>query len=359
MVSGSSPTHWANVLETDRAPREPPAQHVEDGAIDLVEAQLVDPEHVESLDGGRRGDRALGPHLDEVPYPAQQPVGDPGCAPGPLGDPARPLGVDGDTEDAGRPGDDGLELVHVVEVEPAHEPEPVAKRPCHQAGAGGGAHQGEAGKVEADAPGRGSLADQDVQLEVLHGRVEDLFHRPVQTVDLVDEQDIAVLEVGEQGGQVAGPHQHRPGGDPQSGPHFGGHDAGQGGLAQARRTGEQQMVGRLIALQGGLDDDLQVLGQLTLAHELGQRAGPQAGLFDLVGGHRPRIDRSGSGRRWPQIRRPGRRSRRQPTRPTGPHVLPRGVIGYGPARGGPSSPSLPPQPSRPPPSRAIRISSGP
>ena len=101
------------------------------------------------------------------------------------------------------------ELVGVVEVEAADEAEPVAQRAGHQPGAGGGADQGEPGQVESDAAGRRALADEDVELEVLHGRVEDLLHRPVQAVDLVDEEDVALLEVGEQGGQVAGPDQHR------------------------------------------------------------------------------------------------------------------------------------------------------
>src|SRR3712207_7412809 len=44
------------------------------------------------------------------------------------------------------------------------------------------------GQVEADRSGRRALADHDVELEVLHGRVEDLLHGAGQAVDLVDEQ---------------------------------------------------------------------------------------------------------------------------------------------------------------------------
>ena len=115
----------------------------------------------------------------------------------------------GTPEDPGRADHDGLQLVDVVEVETPDEAEPVPQGPGHQAGAGGGTHQGEAGQVEPDAAGRRALADEDVELEVLHGRIEDLLDRPVEPVDLVDEQDVALLEIGEQGGQVAGPDQHR------------------------------------------------------------------------------------------------------------------------------------------------------
>ena len=98
--------------------------------------------------------------------------------------------------------------------------------------------QGEAGQVEADRTGRRALADHDVEGEVLHGRVEDLLHDPVEAVDLVDEEDVALVEVGQDGGQVARPLQRRPAGDPQAHAHLGGHDPGQGGLPQARGAGE-------------------------------------------------------------------------------------------------------------------------
>ena len=58
--------------------------------------------------------------------------------------------------------------------------------------------------------------------------------------------------------------------------HLGGDDAGQRGLAQARRAGEQQVVDGLGAPAGRLEDDLEVLLELGLADELGERARPQA-----------------------------------------------------------------------------------
>ena len=56
----------------------------------------------------------------------------------------------------------------------------------------------------------GPFADHQVELELLHRRVEDLLDRRAQAVDLVDEQHVARLQVGEQGGEVAGAHDHRP-----------------------------------------------------------------------------------------------------------------------------------------------------
>ena len=57
---------------------------------------------------------------------------------------------------------------------------------------------------------------------------------------------------------------------------------GQRGLAEPGRAGEQQVVGGLAPPAGGLEDDRQVLLQLALADELGEAAGPQAGVLDLL-----------------------------------------------------------------------------
>src|SRR5436189_204040 len=71
-------------------------------------------------------------------------------------------------EDARGTLDDGDEVVDVVVVEAGDEAEAVAQRTGDEASAGGGADQREAGQVEADRARRRTLADHDVELEVLH-----------------------------------------------------------------------------------------------------------------------------------------------------------------------------------------------
>jgi hypothetical protein len=114
-------------------------------------------------------------------------------------------------------------------------------------------------------------------------------------VDLVDEQHVVGLEVGEQRGQVAGALQHRAGGLAQVDAHLGGDDVGQGGLAQARRAEQQHVVEGLAALPGRLDEDLQLVADLLLAHVIGQALGAQRPLqrLFLVAGAL-----GGSGGRW-------------------------------------------------------------
>ena len=101
-------------------------------------------------------------------------------------------------------------------------------------GAGGGADEREAGQVEPDRPGGRALAEDDVDLEVLHRRVEHLLHHAREAVDLVDEEHVALAELGEHRGEVAGPLDGRARRDVHGDAHLGGDDPGQARLAQAR-----------------------------------------------------------------------------------------------------------------------------
>ena len=47
------------------------------------------------------------------------------------------------------------------------------------------------------------LADHDVELEVLHRRIEDLLDRRAHAVHFVDEEHLARLEVGEDRREIA------------------------------------------------------------------------------------------------------------------------------------------------------------
>ena len=101
-------------------------------------------------------------------------------------------------------------------------------------------------------------------------------------MDLVDEEDVAVVEVGEQRSQVARPLERRPRGDAQADLELVGDDAGHRGLPQAGRAREKDVVDGLAPLPGSAEKDLHVLSQLGLAHELVEAPGPEADLLPLL-----------------------------------------------------------------------------
>ena len=103
-----------------------------------------------------------------------------------------------------------------------------------------------------------ALPDHDVEAEVLHRRIEALLDDARQPVDLVDEEHVAVVEVREDRGEVAGPFERGTARGVQARAHLVGDDPGQRGLAEPGRTREQHVVDGLPALLGRGQHDLEV-----------------------------------------------------------------------------------------------------
>ena len=70
-------------------------------------------------------------------------------------------------------------------------------------------------------------------------------------VNLVDEEDVALLQVGEERGEVAGLLDDGAGGRAQLRAHLVGDDDGERGLAQSGRPRQEHMVERLAPLTRG------------------------------------------------------------------------------------------------------------
>ena len=94
---------------------------------------------------------------------------------------------------------------------------------------------------------RRTLADNEVELEVLHRRIEDFLDRRIQSVDLVDEQHVTIFEIGEQRREISGLGDDRAGGGAEIDAELARHDLRERRLAEARRPDEQHMVERLAA----------------------------------------------------------------------------------------------------------------
>jgi hypothetical protein len=140
---------------------------------------------------------------------------------------------------------------------------------------GGGAARGEFGQVDADRAGGRPLADHQIEHAVLHRRIEDLLDRGREPVDLVDEEDVAILEIGEQGGEIAGLGDHRPRGGAKADAELARDDLGERRLAEPRRPEEEHMIERIAPRPGGRDEHPQILPRRLLPDELVERLGAQ------------------------------------------------------------------------------------
>lgn len=142
---------------------------------------------------------------------------------------------------------DARQFGGAVKLQALHDAEALAQRRSQQARAGGRADQRERRQAEFDRPRGGSLADDDVQLIVLHRRIENFLNGRIEAVDFIDEQHVAALKVGQDGGQVAGLLQHRARSLPHARAHFIGENVRERGFAEPRRAKHQRMVKRLFA----------------------------------------------------------------------------------------------------------------
>ena len=185
------------------------------------------------------------------------------------------------------------QFVHPVKIEVAEDPEPVPQGGGQQPDAGGGPDEREALQPKAVAAGMHAFVENEINGEILHGRIEQFLHRFGKPVDLVDEQYVAGLQVREDADQVSALFKGRPGGDGQVGPHFVGDDVGQRGLAEPRGPVQQHVVDRLAALGRRLDGDLEGFNHIPLADIVGQQLRPQRNdlrlevLFADMAGEQP------------------------------------------------------------------------
>ena len=192
-----------------------------------------------------------------------------------------------------------MQLLGGVKIESDRNAEPIAQRRGEEPGAGGGADQGEMGEVNFHRARRRPRADDEIELEILHRRIQNLFHSRIEAMNLIDEQDVARFKVGELRRQIPALGDHRPRGRAEIDPELARHDLRQRRLAESRRTDEQHMIERFAARFGRLDEDAEILARRLLAGEIGQelRAYRRLVLGALVG-------RDETGRVVGHLRRP-------------------------------------------------------
>ena len=94
-------------------------------------------------------------------------------------------------------------------------------------------------------------------------------------MDFVDEKHIALVEVGQQTGKVGRLLDGWAAGYLELAPHFARKYSGEGGLAEAWRAAEENVVEGIAPLLGRLYGDIEPLLDLGLAGELGKRTRPE------------------------------------------------------------------------------------
>ena len=157
----------------------------------------VDVEQLERAVGERARDAFRPFDHGEIAHPPEQPPGDARRAARAPGDLVRAVGGERQADHSCAAGDNALQLLGGIKIEADRNAEPVAQRRSEEPGAGRRADQGEPGEVDLHRARRRPRADDEVELEILHRRIENLLDRRIEAVNLVDEQHVARLEIGE------------------------------------------------------------------------------------------------------------------------------------------------------------------
>jgi len=135
--------------------------------------------------------------------------------------------------------------------------EPVAQGGGDESRAGGGADEGEGLQLNVQRSRVDAFAEGEVDAEVFHGRVEELFDGLLHAVDFVDEEDGILFGVGEVGDEVLGGLESGAGADLEVDAEVARDAGGEGGLAEAGRAIEEDVAEGLAAFGGRLHGDLQ------------------------------------------------------------------------------------------------------
>ena len=122
---------------------------------------------------------------------------------------------------------------------------------------------------------RRPLANNNVELIILKRRVKLLFQHRLHAVDLVQEEDLALAQVGENRGQVTLNLQRRAGGLLEADVEFIGNDGGKRRLSQAGRAEKQHMIKSFAAGFCRLEGNGQLFLGFRLANELPQPPGTE------------------------------------------------------------------------------------
>ena len=134
-----------------------------------------------------------------------------------------------------------------IVVQALLDPEPRAQRRRQHAETGGRADEREPLDRHRDGLRLRPVRQADLDLEVLHRRIEEFLDDRPQAMDLVDEQDVAGAEIGQRADEIARLLERRTGLGVDVDADLTGDQLAERRLAQARRAEEQRVIERLAA----------------------------------------------------------------------------------------------------------------
>jgi hypothetical protein len=178
----------------------------------------------------------------------------------------------------GRPLDDFSQFVGLIETQPVDDAKAIAKRRSKETGSRRCAHESEVREIQLDGACSRSLADNNIELEIFHGRIKNFLDDTVQAVDFIDKQNIAFLEIREYCSQIAGTFEDRTGCCFDVYPKLICDDVRKRRFAEPGRSAEQNMVKGLSPSLRRFNEDLQIFLYPVLSDKVVKPEGSEASI---------------------------------------------------------------------------------
>src|SRR5680860_208305 len=148
-------------------------------------------------------DNSISFDLGKVAYPFQKTIGNSWCLSGTLSNFFCTRRINFDIQNFARPFDNLLDIFIVIKFQSLRNSKAIQKRRRNQINSGGGTNQGEFWKIEPDGSGRWTFANYNIESIIFHGWIEYFFDEFIQSMNLVDEQNISVFHIGKYCSQVS------------------------------------------------------------------------------------------------------------------------------------------------------------
>ena len=182
-------------VQPDRAAAEFVHHRAKDGAIHLVQPQLVHALHGNRLPCHIEADDAAAAHLRVVADALEHPVCDSRRTAASARDFHDACVLRVNLQNRRASADDLRQFLRLVHFQPEENAEAVAQRGGQLTCAGCRANEREFRHGDANRPRGRAFANHDVDGKVLHRGVQHLFHRAGEAVNFVDEQHVPLIEV--------------------------------------------------------------------------------------------------------------------------------------------------------------------
>src|SRR5258708_3200411 len=243
-----------------------------DRAVHAIEPAGIDFEQFERTECDLATYDRRGVDLRKIADAAQQPISDTQRATRAPGNLMRTLVIEMYAQQTRRSADDFRQLGGIIEIQMIVLPKAIAERRTQETRSGGRADQRKRLHREAHRAGAGPLADDDVELEILHRGIKDFLDLASQAMNLVNEENIAFIEVVDDGGEVAGALDRGSRGGPQVDTEFARDDVCERSLAESGGSGKEHVVEHFTALTRRGDRHPEDFLEPILADEIAERS---------------------------------------------------------------------------------------